>query len=91
MGTSLTAKEGNWLEARVPTFSFRLPGKDPSDVARRLAARNIAIWSGNFYAHEAAAVLGVADGGVNRIGFAHYNTPAEVETVIEALGEIARA
>ncbi|HLY56063.1 MAG TPA: cysteine desulfurase-like protein [Stellaceae bacterium] len=79
----------NRLAARVPTFSFSLPGREAGAVAQALADRNIFAWSGNFYAWEAAARLGLGEGGVTRIGLAHYNSADEVRTFIAAIGEIA--
>jgi len=77
---------------RVPTFSLRIGALAPTRVAEVFAARNIYVWAGSFYAYEAAGSLGVRDdGGVVRIGFAHYNTLAEVDTVLGVLRELARA
>ncbi len=81
----------NRLAARVPTFSFRLPGKSAVAVAEALGAANIFSWSGNFYAWEAARVLGLDEAGVNRIGLAHYNTVDEVRLFTDTLARIARA
>ncbi len=76
---------------RVPTFSLRIGGLAPSRVAEAFAERNIFVWDGSFYAYEVAGALGVRDnGGVVRIGFAHYNTLAEVDTVLGVLRELAR-
>jgi cysteine desulfurase family protein (TIGR01976 family) len=80
------------VHGRVPTFSLRIGALEPTEVAEVFAARNIYVWAGSFYAYEVAGTLGVRDnGGVVRIGFAHYNTLAEVEAVLAALGELARA
>lgn len=77
---------------RVPTFSLRVGTLAPAEVAEAFAARNVYVWSGSFYAYEVAGALGVRDnGGVVRIGFAHYNTPAEVDTVLTVLRGLARA
>jgi len=77
--------------ARVPTFSFTVDGHTPAAVAEEFARRNIFVWNGSFYAYEVAGVLGVRDsGGVARIGFAHYNTAAEVAAVGGVLRELAR-
>jgi len=74
------------LGERVPTFSLRLPGCDSRAVAESLAASNIFIWSGSFYAWEAAGALGLRDGsGLCRIGLSHYTSAAEVERVVAAL------
>lgn len=79
------------LAERVPTFSIRLPGRDSRAVAEALAARNIFVWSGTFYAWEAAGVLGLRGGsGLVRVGLSHYTTPAEVDLAIDALVELVR-
>jgi cysteine desulfurase family protein (TIGR01976 family) len=76
---------------RVPTFSLRIGALAPTGVAEVFAKRNVYVWAGSFYAHEVAGALGVRDdGGVVRIGLAHYNTLAEVETVLAVLRELAR-
>lgn len=76
-------------EARVPTFSMTIEGRTARDAAERLAERNIFVWSGNFYAVEAIRRLGLEEsGGLLRIGFCHYSTIAEVDRLIEALGEL---
>lgn len=74
------------LEARVPTFALRKEGMTPRDLAASLARQNIFVWDGNFYAMAISQALGVeASGGVVRVGFLHYNTQAEVQTVLQAL------
>lgn len=79
------------VAGRVPTFSLRVGGLAPTQVAEVFAARNIYVWAGTYYAYEAAGTLGVRDnGGVVRIGLAHYNTLAEVETVLAVLRELSR-
>lgn len=75
---------------RVPTFALRREGIAPRDLARQLADRGIFAWDGNFYALALSQELGVEDsGGVLRIGFLHYNTEEEVQTVLQALAESA--
>jgi cysteine desulfurase family protein (TIGR01976 family) len=79
------------LVERVPTFSLRLPGRDSRAVAEWLAARNVFVWSGTFYAYEAAGVLDLREGsGLIRIGLSHYTTEAEVEQIARLLSEVAR-
>ena len=74
---------------RVPTFALRREGTTPRQLAVHLAERNIFAWDGNFYALAVAEALGVEQsGGVLRIGFAHYNTEDEVDTVLEALDSV---
>jgi len=78
------------LDERVPTFSFTLAGKHPRLVAEALAAENIYVWDGNYYALAVTERLGVeSDGGMVRVGAAHYNTLDEIERLGEVLRKIA--
>jgi cysteine desulfurase family protein (TIGR01976 family) len=76
------------MEGRVPTFAFRVERMPPRDVAERLAARDIAVWDGDYYAVEAMKQLGLQPDGAVRAGFVHYNTPDEVDRLLAALAEI---
>jgi cysteine desulfurase family protein (TIGR01976 family) len=73
-------------DGRTPTFAVNVPGRSSFEVADELAARDIAVWAGDYYAVEIMRRLGLPDGAV-RIGFVHYNTPEEVDRV---LAELAR-
>jgi len=78
------------LDERAPTFAVRLAGWAPHELQERLAAEGIFTWAGDYYAVEAIKRLGFADkGGFLRIGFVHYNTFAEVDAVLQALGYLA--
>ncbi len=75
---------------RVPTVAFTVDGHSPRAVAEHLASRAISAWDGDYYAFELIRRLGLAEaGGMVRIGLVHYNTPAEVERLVEAVGELA--
>lgn len=77
------------MAGRVPTFAFTVAGHHPDAVAEHLASRGIFAWSGNFYAVEPVARLGLADsGGLVRVGLCHYSTAAEVDRLIEVLSEL---
>jgi selenocysteine lyase/cysteine desulfurase len=77
------------MQRRVPTVSFTADGIHPDTVAGELGKRNIFVWSGNNYALEVTRFLGIEDsGGTARIGPVHYNSVAEIDTVLEALAEI---
>jgi cysteine desulfurase family protein (TIGR01976 family) len=76
------------MEGRVPTFCFNVPGRSPEDVAHLLAARELAVWHGNYYALETMRHLGLEDGAV-RAGVVHYNTEEEVDRLLAALAELA--
>jgi cysteine desulfurase family protein (TIGR01976 family) len=77
------------MEGRVPTFAFTLRGHSPQDVERYLAEKGIFSWSGNFYAVETVAHLGLTDErGLVRVGMCHYNSLEEVDLLLAALAEI---
>jgi cysteine desulfurase family protein (TIGR01976 family) len=76
------------MEGRVPTFAFTVDGRLPRSVAEALAEREIAVWDGNYYAVEVIDRLGLGADGAVRAGFVHYNTAAEVDRLLAALGEL---
>ena len=76
------------MEGRVPTFAFNLPGRTSENVATELAAREIAVWHGDYYAIEIMKQLGLEDTGAVRAGFVHYNTADEVDRLLAALDEL---
>lgn len=74
------------VSARTPTFAISVRGRNPVEVATRLGDQGIFVWAGHYYAVEVMRHLGVLDdGGLVRIGFVHYNTPEEVDRVLDAL------
>jgi cysteine desulfurase family protein (TIGR01976 family) len=78
------------MDGRIPTFGFTVDGHEPRAVAEHLGRRHIFTWSGSFYAVEPIARLGLADsGGLVRVGLCHYSTAAEIDRLLEALGELA--
>jgi cysteine desulfurase family protein (TIGR01976 family) len=80
------------LDERVATFAFRLKDLHPRVVAEKLAAENIYVWDGNYYAINVTERLGLEDsGGMVRVGAAHYNTLEEVEQLKAALLKISAA
>jgi len=80
----------NRLAERTPTFAIRVGEQHPAETAKTLAERGIFVWDGNYYALEIMERLGLQDsGGAVRIGFCHYNTPAEVDRVLEELATLA--
>ena len=77
------------LEDRLPTFLLNVEGVPAATVAREMAKRDIGVWH-----HDHYYALGVADRlpypeEAIRAGFIHYNTTAEVDRFIAALGELA--
>jgi cysteine desulfurase family protein (TIGR01976 family) len=76
------------MEGRVPTFLLNLEGIPARDVALALSARGIGVWS-----HDSYYSLGLYpkldyDEAV-RLGFIHYNSPAEVDRLCEELARLA--
>jgi cysteine desulfurase family protein (TIGR01976 family) len=79
------------LDERVATFSFRLQGQHPHDVAQKLADAGIYVWDGNYYALNVTERLDLEDkGGMVRVGAAHYNTLDEISRLGEILQKIAK-
>jgi len=76
------------MEGRVPTFCFNLRDRSPESAAIELAARDIAVWHGDYYAVEIMKRLGLEGTGAVRVGFVHYNTAGEVDRLLTALGEL---
>jgi len=46
------------------------------------------VWDGDYYAVEVMQRLGLGKEGAVRAGFVHYNTPGEVDRLLEALDEL---
>ena len=80
----------NKLDQRVATFSFRMQGFTPRQVAEKLNEEGIYVWDGNYYAINVTERLGLEDkGGMVRVGAVHYNTLEEVEKLKNALLKIS--
>lgn len=74
---------------RTPTVAFRSAGHAPRAIAEYLAAHGIFVWDGNFYALNLSERLGVeASGGMVRAGLVHYNTPEEIDRLLEVLADL---
>jgi cysteine desulfurase family protein (TIGR01976 family) len=76
------------MDGRTPTFAITHEKRAPDAIAAQLADRDIAVWSGNYYALEIMERLGLPEGAV-RIGFVHYNTVEEVDRLLDELGRLA--
>jgi cysteine desulfurase family protein (TIGR01976 family) len=74
-------------DGRVPTFALTHAELSPDAAASRLARRKIAVWSGDYYAVEVMARLGLSDGAV-RVGLVHYNAAEEVDRLLDALATL---
>ena len=83
-------KEPERFHLRVPTVAIRIEGHTPRELATYLGERGIFTWDGNYYALNLSERLGVeSQGGMLRIGLAHYNTMEEIHRLLAALHELA--
>jgi cysteine desulfurase family protein (TIGR01976 family) len=74
---------------RTPTFAVRVGERHPAETAKALAERGVFVWDGHYYALELMERLGLEEtGGAVRVGFCHYNTPAEVDRVLEEIAAL---
>lgn len=75
---------------RMPTVAFHVPGRSSKAIAQALAASKCVVAYGHFYAPRCVAALGITDvdDGVVRISLLHYNTLAEVQTVLAGLRDV---
>jgi cysteine desulfurase family protein (TIGR01976 family) len=76
------------LAWRVPTIAIT-GDRTPEQIAQHLAGQQIYVWNGNMYAMELTKRLGLEErGGILRIGMVHYNTPEEIDRLLEALDHL---
>ena len=77
------------MEDRQGIVSFRLEGFESTALVRKLAALGIRVHArvDDGYSGHILRELGMDD--CLRITFCHYNTPAEIRTLLRALAEIA--
>lgn len=74
------------LDDRAPTLAFNVAGFTAEAVAQALAADQIAVWDGHYYALEAMDALGI-DGAV-RAGIALYVTDDDVDRLISSVARL---
>ncbi|MCX4241693.1 aminotransferase class V-fold PLP-dependent enzyme [Paraliomyxa miuraensis] len=78
-----------WM--RAPTIAFVVEGMPSSQVVPPLDQHHVAVRWGHFYARRAIEALGlVRHEGIVRASMVHYNTLAEVERLVKALGQALR-
>jgi len=74
------------LASRAPTVSFTVDTMTPDQVAQELAAKKIAVWSGDSYAMEIVERLGLTNsGGVVRAGISRYIDDQDVKHLLTAV------
>lgn len=77
---------------RTSTVSFTLDGFQAGEVCRSLGSRGLFTWDGDFYARRLVDLLGLTPrGGLVRVGLAPYTTQGELERLVEAVADLARA
>ena len=75
---------------RTPTVSLTIAGRTPRQVTEELGRARICSWDGDYYARELMNTLGLGEsGGAVRLGLAHYTSAAEVDYLLDVLGELA--
>jgi cysteine desulfurase family protein (TIGR01976 family) len=74
---------------RAPTLMLTVARHRPEEVAAALAARQVAVWHGNYYAWELERFLGLDPDGAIRAGFVHYNDEADAERLLAAVSDLA--
>jgi cysteine desulfurase family protein (TIGR01976 family) len=76
------------MSERVPTVAVSRADGPANDIAIYLAERGIDIWSRSVYSKSLSERLGLEQtGGFIRLGVAHYNTAAEIDTLVGALDD----
>ena len=71
---------------RAPTVAFTVEGREPEEIAAKLAKQKIGIGNGNCYAYRLMEALGIPpDQGVVRLSFVHYTNQEEQRRLMEAL------
>lgn len=77
------------LAQRTPTFAVSLDNFSAVELATLLGERGIFVWHGHYYAVAVMERLGLSNGGLVRIGFAHYNTAEEIDQLFATLEDLA--
>lgn len=79
--------EEDRVSLRVPTVAMVKDGKTPDEIAAILAAENVYVWSGDYYAVEIMQRLNRPQ-GMARIGIGQYNTREEIQRVLNLIESI---
>ncbi|MFF0516891.1 cysteine desulfurase-like protein [Streptomyces sp. NPDC004250] len=73
---------------RTPTLLLSFKDRDAREACAHLATRDVITMAGSFYAHEVFTALDLVDPAL-RIGLAPYNTPEEVDRLLDGLAWLA--
>lgn len=78
------------IAERTPTLAVTIEGTTPRAAAEALGRQGMFAWDGDFYAQALIERLGLFEtGGVLRLGLVHYNTPEEVDRLLDGVEGIA--
>lgn len=72
-----------------PTVSFRVGDDPPAKTATALGDQGICVYSGDYYAYGYFELMGLHPEGAVRASVYHYNTPADVARLLDALAGFA--
>jgi len=78
----------NRIHERVPTFSITHHEYPSAHLADMLGKRGLFVWHGNYYAQNFSEYCGLEPGGMVRVGAMHYNTPEEIDWLLDVLDEL---
>ncbi|MGI9516817.1 MAG: cysteine desulfurase-like protein [Pirellulaceae bacterium] len=84
-------QDGHEVADRVPTFSITHDSIPTPQLARILGEQGIYVWAGNYYALQLTEHLGLEPEGMVRIGALHYNTPDEIDRLLNAVDAAVNA
>jgi cysteine desulfurase family protein (TIGR01976 family) len=73
---------------RAPTVMFTVAGRASIEVARALAAEEVAVWHGTYYALELARHLGLEPDGAVRAGAVAYTDEEDVRRLLDVVGRL---
>jgi cysteine desulfurase family protein (TIGR01976 family) len=73
---------------RAPTLMFLVDGKEPEEIAQKVAEAKVAVWSGHNYAVEAMNPLGLGEKGAVRAGVCIYINDKDVDRLLEVVSLI---
>jgi cysteine desulfurase family protein (TIGR01976 family) len=73
---------------RAPTLMFLVEGKEPEEVAQKVAEAKVAVWDGHNYAVEAMNPLGLGEKGAVRAGVCIYIDDKDVDRLLEVVSLI---
>jgi selenocysteine lyase/cysteine desulfurase len=75
---------------RVPTVSFQIQGIPAARIVESLASRGIHARDGHMYAPRLLRAAGFdPEEGVARVSLCHYNTPVEIDRILEAVRAVS--